>query len=175
MAPTTHIGAATPVSLGGDDATPHYPLQKPVQQSWSFAGPFGKWDIGQLQRGLKVYTEVCAACHSLDMVSYRNLADLGYSDAQIKNFAAEVEESLIRATKTWELEKMKAKEHETQSEQEESDGGENEDEYEDSFIADSEDAEYSEREKPRKKKKEENQILIDLDKWGNDKQLDSLI
>jgi ubiquinol-cytochrome c reductase cytochrome c1 subunit len=37
---------------------------KPKEQKWSFAGPFGKYDKAQLQRGLKVYKEVCSACHS---------------------------------------------------------------------------------------------------------------
>ena len=69
--------------------TPHYPLLKPKEQSWSFGGPLGHWDQGQLQRGLKIYTEVCAACHSLNLLSYRNLGDLGYNDAQIKAYAAE--------------------------------------------------------------------------------------
>ncbi len=35
---------------------------------WSFAGPFGKYDKAQLQRGLKVYTEVCSACHSMNLL-----------------------------------------------------------------------------------------------------------
>ena len=61
----------------------------PPQQKWSFSGPFGKFDRGQLQRGLKVYREVCAVCHGLKMVAFRNLADLGYSEAQIKAIAAE--------------------------------------------------------------------------------------
>ncbi len=69
--------------------TPHYPLVKPAELSWSFAGPTGKWDVGQLQRGLKVYKEVCSACHSLELVAFRNLADLGYSENQVKAFAAE--------------------------------------------------------------------------------------
>lgn len=46
------------------------------------------WDTAQLQRGLKVYKEVCSACHSLNLVSFRNLADLGYDEGQIKAFAA---------------------------------------------------------------------------------------
>ncbi len=46
--------------------TPHYPIHKPEQQDWSFAGPFGNYDKGQLQRGLKIYTEVCSACHSME-------------------------------------------------------------------------------------------------------------
>ena len=68
-----------------------YPLKKPKEAEWSFAGPFGTFDRAQLQRGLKVYTEVCAACHSMNLLFYRNLADLGYSEDQIKNYAAEYE------------------------------------------------------------------------------------
>ena len=68
-----------------------YPLNKPEEQKWSFSGPFGHYDKGQLQRGLKVYTENCAACHSMNLLSYRNLSALGYSEQQIKNYAAEYE------------------------------------------------------------------------------------
>lgn len=64
---------------------------QPPAQKWSFSGPFGKFDQAQLQRGLQVYKEVCAACHGLDLVSFGNLADkggLGYSRAQSEAFAA---------------------------------------------------------------------------------------
>jgi ubiquinol-cytochrome c reductase cytochrome c1 subunit len=71
--------------------TGHYPILKPEQMDWSFAGPFGKYDKAQLQRGLKVYTEVCAACHSMNLVAFRTLEDLGYSEAQVKAFAANYE------------------------------------------------------------------------------------
>ena len=67
----------------------HFPIHKPKQEDWSFAGPFGKFDKAQLQRGLKVYKEVCSACHSMDLVAFRTLEDLGYSEAQVKAFAAE--------------------------------------------------------------------------------------
>lgn len=67
----------------------HFPIHKPKQVEWSFAGPFGTYDKAQLQRGLKVYKEVCAACHSMDLVAFRTLEDLGYSEAQVKAFAAE--------------------------------------------------------------------------------------
>jgi len=69
----------------------HFPILKPTLESWSFAGPFGTYDKGQLQRGLKVYKEVCAACHSMDLVAFRTLEDLGYTEAQVKAFAAEYE------------------------------------------------------------------------------------
>jgi ubiquinol-cytochrome c reductase cytochrome c1 subunit len=51
-------------------------------------GPFGHWDKQQLQRGMQVYSEVCAACHSLKQVAFRNLTELGYNEAQVKAFAA---------------------------------------------------------------------------------------
>ena len=60
----------------------------PKDLAFSFEGPFGRWDQVELQRGYKVYKEVCAACHSLDYVAFRNLAELGYSEAQIKAEAA---------------------------------------------------------------------------------------
>ena len=60
--------AAPAAGAEAEHATPHYPLRHPKEQEWSFAGPFGKYDKGQLQRGLKVYTEVCSACHSLRLV-----------------------------------------------------------------------------------------------------------
>lgn len=72
-------------------ATSHYPILKPHNLDWSFAGPFGKYDKAQLQRGLKVYKEVCSACHSMELVPYRTLTDLGYSEDQVKAFAAEYE------------------------------------------------------------------------------------
>lgn len=58
-------------------------------QHWHFSGITGQFDKAALQRGLKVYREVCSACHSLKRVAYRNLADLGYDENQIKNIAAE--------------------------------------------------------------------------------------
>lgn len=57
-------------------------------QAYSFNGPLGKWDTRQLQRGLKVYDEVCSACHSLKFVAFRDLAALGLTEGQIKAYAA---------------------------------------------------------------------------------------
>ncbi len=52
-------------------------------------GPFGRFDKRQLQRGFQVYSEVCSACHSLSLVSFRELKDLGYDDAEIKKIASD--------------------------------------------------------------------------------------
>jgi ubiquinol-cytochrome c reductase cytochrome c1 subunit len=63
----------------------------PPRQSWSFSGPFGKFDQAQLQRGFKVYHDVCSNCHSLKLVAFRNLGDPGgpgFSEGQIKALAA---------------------------------------------------------------------------------------
>ena len=57
---------------------------------FSFEGPFGAFDQAQLQRGLKVYTEICAACHGLKYVPIRTLADEGgpqYSEDQVRAYA----------------------------------------------------------------------------------------
>jgi cytochrome c1 len=54
--------------------------ETPPPQHWSFAGPFGLYDPEQLQRGFKIYREVCSNCHSLKLLSFRNLADRGGPD-----------------------------------------------------------------------------------------------
>jgi ubiquinol-cytochrome c reductase cytochrome b/c1 subunit len=77
-------GAAIPARAQEADAPP--------LQHWSFAGPFGTYDPAQLQRGFKIYREVCSNCHSLKLLSFRNLADAGgpaFTEAQ----AAAVAES----------------------------------------------------------------------------------
>jgi ubiquinol-cytochrome c reductase cytochrome c1 subunit len=51
-------------------------------------GPFGKFDLRQVQRGFQVYKEVCSACHSLRLVAFRDLAQLGYNEAEVKAIAA---------------------------------------------------------------------------------------
>lgn len=61
--------------------------KKPMAEKFPHDGPLGKFNKGQLQRGLKVYSEVCAACHSLNLVSFRNFADLGYSEDEVKAIA----------------------------------------------------------------------------------------
>ncbi|MCI5074363.1 cytochrome c1 [Oricola sp.] len=81
-------GAQAAEEEGG---TVHYPLEHPHEQSWSFAGPFGTYDKAQLQRGLKIYANVCSSCHSMKRVAFRTLEDLGYSEEQVKSFAAQYE------------------------------------------------------------------------------------
>lgn len=61
--------------------------EHPKKVDFSFNGMFGKYDNRQLQRGLQVYKEVCAACHSLRLVSFRDLEALGYDEGQVKTIA----------------------------------------------------------------------------------------
>ncbi len=77
-------GAAATAHAAGDAV-------KPPKQSWSWSGPFGTFDRAQLQRGFKVYKEVCSSCHSMNLVAIRTLADKGgpeFSQAQVKELAA---------------------------------------------------------------------------------------
>jgi len=60
----------------------------PKEVHFASDGAFGKFDKQQLQRGFQVYKEVCSACHSLSHVAFRDLAQLGYSEAQVKAIAA---------------------------------------------------------------------------------------
>ena len=65
-----------------------------LKTDWTFKGLFGKFDRASLQRGYQVYTEVCAACHSMKYLSYRNLSEKGgpeFSVAQAKAIAASFE------------------------------------------------------------------------------------
>ena len=63
----------------------------PPRNDWSFAGPFGKYDETQLQRGFKVFHEVCSNCHSMSKLAFRTLSQEGgpgFSEDQVKALAA---------------------------------------------------------------------------------------
>jgi ubiquinol-cytochrome c reductase cytochrome c1 subunit len=75
---------STPALAGGDGHG-----GSGVHQEWHHKGVFGHYDRGALQRGFLVYKQVCAACHSLNLVAYRDLAALGYNEDEIKSIAAE--------------------------------------------------------------------------------------
>ncbi len=65
--------------------------ENPPRQSWSFSGPFGRFDKAQLKRGYQVYHEVCANCHSMKLVAFRDMAESGgpgFSAEEVKALAA---------------------------------------------------------------------------------------
>ncbi len=79
------------VALASGSASAAGGTPKPPKQDWSFSGLFGTFDRGEAQRGFQVYQEVCAGCHSMDLLSYRHLAGIGFSKEEIKAIAATVE------------------------------------------------------------------------------------
>ncbi|WP_309610544.1 cytochrome c1 [Sphingomonas sp.] len=61
--------------------------KEPKELALASNGPFGKYDRQQLQRGFQVYKEVCSACHSMKLVAFRDLRQLGYTEAEVKAIA----------------------------------------------------------------------------------------
>ncbi|OFW80736.1 MAG: cytochrome C [Alphaproteobacteria bacterium RIFCSPLOWO2_01_FULL_40_26] len=61
----------------------------PKQLKWEFDGVFGRFDRASAQRGYQIYKEVCSSCHSLKLVAYRNLEELGFSKEEVKQIASE--------------------------------------------------------------------------------------
>ena len=70
-----------------EETAEHEFHREPKELKLASDGPLGKYDRAQLQRGLQVYTDVCAACHGINLVSFRDLSALGYNEGQIKAFA----------------------------------------------------------------------------------------
>ena len=60
-------------------------------RKFSFDGIFGTYDRASAQRGFQVYKEVCAACHGMRLVAYRNLRELGLTEAQVAGIASQFE------------------------------------------------------------------------------------
>ena len=76
------------IGLGASPARAQEETPEPPRQHWSFDGVFGTYERAALQRGFQVYKEVCAACHSLHYVYFRDLTALGYTEDQVKGIAA---------------------------------------------------------------------------------------
>ncbi len=79
-------------AVAAEEEVTHFPINTPEFQRWTFSGLFGTFDQAQLQRGFQVYREVCAGCHSLDLIAFRHLGDEGgphFSAEQVKALSAE--------------------------------------------------------------------------------------
>jgi ubiquinol-cytochrome c reductase cytochrome c1 subunit len=80
------LSLAGPAAAQEEHATPE--IQR---QDWTFAGPFGRFDRNQLQRGFQVFNEVCAGCHEARLLAFRNLGESGgpeFTEGQVKALAA---------------------------------------------------------------------------------------
>src|SRR3954453_11486629 len=69
--------AALGLALVAGPALAKTSFEEPKDVHWAFEGPFGQFDKEQLQRGYKVYREVCSACHAMDLMYLRNLGQKG--------------------------------------------------------------------------------------------------
>ena len=67
------------------ETTAHHPKE----MKWNFDGFFGSIDRQSAQRGYQVYKEICSSCHTLNLVAYRSLTDIGFSEDEVKQIAAE--------------------------------------------------------------------------------------
>jgi ubiquinol-cytochrome c reductase cytochrome c1 subunit len=86
---TAIFGVVTYVSEPPVETAEHAFHKHARNVDFSFEGPLGKFDRAQLQRGFQVYKEVCSACHSINRVAFRDLAQIGYSEGQVKTIASE--------------------------------------------------------------------------------------
>lgn len=81
-------GAAEYISNPPVKAVEYQFHEEPKEVSFKSDGAFGKFDKQQLQRGFQVFKEVCAACHGIRLVAFRNLEELGYNEDEVKAIAA---------------------------------------------------------------------------------------
>jgi ubiquinol-cytochrome c reductase cytochrome c1 subunit len=84
------LAAMVALALGAGPAVAAETAPLPGQD-WSFAGPFGHFEEPALKRGFTVYNQVCASCHGVNGLAYRNLAGIGLDENQIAEIAAEKE------------------------------------------------------------------------------------
>ncbi len=92
LAATLTLALCVAPVFAADEGGRDHDAKTPQRQSWSFGGPFGKFDQAQLQRGFQVFREVCATCHSARDLTFRNLAEEGgpeFSESQVRALAAE--------------------------------------------------------------------------------------
>ncbi|MBO1074069.1 cytochrome c1 [Roseomonas marmotae] len=85
------LAAAVTLGLAAGAAQAAEGVVEVPDVKFSFDGPFGTYDRAELQRGFQVYKEVCAACHSMHLLSYRNLQDIGLSPEEVAAVAASVQ------------------------------------------------------------------------------------
>jgi cytochrome c1 len=93
------LGLPAPISSAAEEpkaqaVQPSHDEPEISSQAWSFTGPFGTFDNAQLQRGYQVYKEVCSNCHSMRLLSYRNLGEKGgpeFPPAAVEALAGQVQ------------------------------------------------------------------------------------
>lgn len=84
---TALVLAILTTPLSNEHNATHEFHKHPEKLKLASDGLLPHWDKAQLQRGMQVYKEVCSACHSLHLVAFRDIGDLGYTEGQVKAFA----------------------------------------------------------------------------------------
>lgn len=84
---TALVLAILTTPLSNEHNAAHDFHKEPRKLALASDGLLPHWDKAQLQRGMQVYKEVCSACHSLNLVAFRDIEDFGYSEGQVKTFA----------------------------------------------------------------------------------------
>jgi len=91
----TAAAAALVLAVAGPLATPAAQAAEAaaelMERSWSFEGVFGHYEEEQLQRGFQVYREICSACHGITRIRFRNLTEIGLTEDEVKELAAQYE------------------------------------------------------------------------------------
>ena len=91
LATATSLSFALALAIGSVDPAGAAEARFAKDVDYSFEGPFGRFDRAQLQRGYKVYKEVCSNCHSMRLLHFRNLAEPGgpgFTEEQVRALAA---------------------------------------------------------------------------------------
>lgn len=84
-------GAAACAVVTGSVVVADDEVLHPPHYNWDHKGPFSSFDHASIRRGHQVYTQVCAACHSLELVAYRTLIDVAFTEQEVKNMTAELD------------------------------------------------------------------------------------
>ena len=91
LAALAAMGCVATLPVLAQEEAPEFVAKIAERQAWSFSGPFGIYDTAQLQRGYKIYREVCATCHSMTDMKFRNLSEPGgpqFTEGQVEALAA---------------------------------------------------------------------------------------
>ena len=86
---TRILGAMALAGMLAGGATEAAEIPAPISRDWAHGGIFGTFDQAALQRGMQVFKGVCAGCHGLKYVAFRNLEGLGYDEDEIRAIAAD--------------------------------------------------------------------------------------
>lgn len=84
-AASTLLGASPPAQCSGEDHIPS------LDYGWNHHGALASFDYGSIRRGFQVYRQVCASCHSVDKIAFRNLVGVTHDEASMKKIAESYE------------------------------------------------------------------------------------